>query len=32
LENSLYIELQKECSHCDKPIREEELFSLFTQD
>ena len=30
LEGSLYIELQKECQQCEKPIREEELFSLFT--
>ena len=32
LEGSLYIELQKECQHCEKPLKEEELFSLFTQD
>lgn len=32
LEGSLFIELQKECSHCDAGLREEELFSLFTQD
>ena len=32
LEGSLYIELQKERQHCEKPLKEEELFSLFTQD
>ena len=32
LEGSIYIELQKECQHCEKPLKEEELFSLFTQD
>ena len=30
LEGSVYIELQKECQHCEKSLREEELFSLFT--
>lgn len=29
LEGSLYIELQKECQHCEAALREEELFSLF---
>lgn len=28
----MHIELCKECSKCAKPLREEELFSLFTQD
>lgn len=32
LEGSLYIELQNVCQHCEKPLKEEELFSLFTQD
>ena len=32
LEGSLYIEMQKDCSSCEKPLREEELFSLFTKD
>ena len=32
LEGSLYIELQKECQHCENSLREEELFSLFMQD
>ena len=32
LEGGLYIELQNNCSKCELPIREEELFSMFSQD
>lgn len=31
LENSLYIELDLECSQCEKPLKEEELLSGFTK-